>query len=326
MSSLDRSDAIRPPEGAPDQGIAWHYGDPHREQRALMEGRGVVDLSNRGVITVSGADRISWLHTLTSQHVENLQPGQSALALILSPNGHVEHELHIVDDGTSSWLIVEPGTQDELVDYLRKMQFMLRVEVADVSDEYVVVWESCRDLDADYPTYLVPEAFAVRGFSGREVIIPRAELDARLASAEIVAGTWALEALRAAAGVPRLRFETDHRTIPHEVGWIGPAVHLQKGCYRGQETVARVQNLGKPPRRLAILHVDGSAEIAPLHCDRVFYQDKEIGWVGTGARHHELGPVATAILKRNVPVDAELIIRTAEGDVSASQEVVVSAD
>jgi folate-binding protein YgfZ len=326
VSSLDRSDAIRPPEGAPDQGIAWHYGDPHREQRALTEGRGVVDLSNRGVITVSGADRIGWLHTLTSQHLENLQSGESALALILSPNGHVEHELHIVDDGTSSWLIVEPGTQDELVDYLRKMQFMLRVEVADVSDEYAVVWESRRDLDAEYPTYLVPEAFAVRGFSGREVIIPRAELDARLASAEIVAGTWALEALRAAAGVPRLRFETDHRTIPHEVGWIGPAVHLQKGCYRGQETVARVQNLGKPPRRLVILHVDGSAEIGPRHCDRVFYQDKEIGWVGTGARHYELGPVATAILKRNVPVDAELIIRTAEGDVSASQEVVVSAD
>lgn len=140
------------------------------------------------------------------------------------------------------------------------------------------------------------------------------------------AGTWALEALRAAAGVPRLRFETDHRTIPHEVGWIGPAVHLQKGCYRGQETVARVQNLGKPPRRLAILHVDGSAEISPKHCDRVFWNDKEIGWVGTGARHYELGPVATAILKRNVPVDAELVIRTAEGDVSASQEVVVSVD
>lgn len=326
MSSLDRSDAIRPPEGMPDQGIAWHYGDPHREQRALAEGRGVVDLSNRGVITVTGADRIGWLHTLTTQHVENLQPGQSALALILSPNGHVEHELHIVDDGTCAWLIVESGTQDELVEYLRRMRFMLRVEVADVSEAYAVVWEPIREPDATHPTYVIPEALAARGFSGREVIIPRADLDARLESADLVAGTWALEALRAAAGVPRLRFETDHRTIPHEVGWIGPAVHLQKGCYRGQETVARVQNLGKPPRRLAILHVDGSAEIVPRHCDRVFYQDREIGWIGTGARHYELGPVATAILKRNVPVDAELLIRTAEGDVSASQEVVVSAD
>jgi folate-binding protein YgfZ len=326
VSSLDRSDAIRPPEGAPDQGIAWHYGDPHREQRALVEGHGIVDLSNRGVIAVTGADRIGWLHTLTTQHVENLQSGESALALILSPNGHVEHELHIVDDGTTAWLIVESGTQQELVEYLRKMQFMLRVEVADLTDEKAVVWEPRALVDPDYPTYVIPQAFAARGFSGREVIIPRAELDARLESSDQRAGTWALEALRAAAGVPRLRFETDHRTIPHEVGWIGSAVHLQKGCYRGQETVARVQNLGKPPRRLAILHVDGSAEIAPRHCDRVFWNDKEIGWVGTGARHYELGPVATAILKRNVPVDAELIIRTAEGDVSASQEVVVSVD
>jgi folate-binding protein YgfZ len=326
VSSLDRSDAIRPPEGAPDQGIAWHYGNPHREQRALVEGRCIVDLSNRGVIAITGADRISWLHTLTTQHVANLRSGESALALILSPNGHVEHELHIVDDGMCAWLIVEPGTQHELVDYLRSMQFMLRVEVADVSAEYAVVWEPCTDADPDFPTYVIPEALAARGFSGREVIIPRTELDARLEAADMRAGTWALEALRAAAGVPRLRFETDHRTIPHEVGWIGPAVHLQKGCYRGQETVARVQNLGKPPRRLAILHVDGSAEISPKHCDRVFWNDKEIGWVGTGARHYELGPVATAILKRNVPVDAELVIRTAEGDVSASQEVVVSVD
>jgi len=326
VSSLDRNNAIRPPEGVPDQGIAWHYGDPHREQRALVEGRSVVDLSNRGVIAVAGADRIGWLHTLTSQHVENLQPGESALALILSPNGHVEHELHIIDDGTTAWLIVEPGTQEDLVGYLRKMQFMLRVEVVDATDDYAVVWEPCAEVDSDYPTYVIPEAFAARGFLGREVIIPRAELDARLESADMLAGTWALEALRAAAGVPRLRFETDHRTIPHEVGWIGPAVHLQKGCYRGQETVARVQNLGKPPRRLAILHVDGSAEIAPQHCDRVFFDDKEIGWVGTGARHYELGPVATAILKRNVPADAVLLIRTAEGDVSAAQEVVVSVN
>ena len=325
MSDAPRS-AVPPPDGSADPLVAWHFGDPHGEQRRLSQGEGIVDLSNRGVVTVTGVDRLSWLHSLTSQHVEHLGAWESALALILSPHGHVEHELHIVDDGSTAWLIVEPGTQAELVDYLRKMQFMLRVEVADVTDAYAVVWEPIAAADPEYPTYVIPQTLAARGFSGREVIISRDELDARLEAAELTAGTWALEAIRAAAGVPRLRFETDHRTIPHEVGWIGPAVHLQKGCYRGQETVARVHNLGKPPRRLAILHVDGSAEIAPKHCDRVFFDGKEIGWVGTGARHFELGPVATAILKRNVPVDAELIIRTAEGDVSASQEVVVSVD
>ena len=197
--------------------MAWHYGDPHREQRTLIEGRATVDLSNRGVVTITGADRINWLHTLTSQHVENLQSGESALALILSPNGHVEHELHIVDDGTTAWLIVEPGTQTDLVDYLRSMQFMLRVEVADVTDEYAVVWEPCRDLDADHPTYVIPEVFAARGFSGREVIIPRAELDAWLDATESLAGTWALEAIRAAAGVPQADHRHDRRLLP---GWL----------------------------------------------------------------------------------------------------------
>lgn len=317
--------AVPPPPAWADQEIPWHYGDPLREQRLLAAGEGIVDLSNRGVVTVTGADRISWLHTLTTQHLEQLQPGQSALALILSPNGHVEHELHIVDDGTTAWLIVEPGTVPALVEYLDRMRFMLRVEVADVSSEYAVVWQPIGEVDPEHPTYVIPAAQAARGFMGREVIIPSAELASVMASAT-PAGSWAYESLRIAAGIPRMAHETDHRTIPHELGWIGPAVHLQKGCYRGQETVARVQNLGKPPRRIVVLHVDGSDNIVPSHCDRVFLDGKEIGWVGTGAQHYELGPIATAILKRNVPYDAVLTVRTAEGEASASQEIVVDTE
>lgn len=330
MSSLDLPGAVPPPEGSIDAGIAWHLGDPHREQRRLAEGTGVVDLSNRGVVTVTGEDRLSWLHSLTSQHVEHLAPGEPATALILSPNGHVEHELHLVDDGATTWIITQPGTAADLVAYLDRMRFMLRVEVADVSDAYAVVWEPVGEADAGHPTWLVPEPFASRGLRGREVVIPRGDLDARLATAS-PAGTWALEALRTAAAMPRLRCETDHRTIPHEVGWIGPAVHLQKGCYRGQETVARVQNLGRPPRRLVLLHLDGSDEVTVAHCDRVFHDGREVGWVGTGARHFELGPIATAVIKRNVPVDAELIVRVSgpdgtTADVAASQEVIVPTD
>jgi folate-binding protein YgfZ len=329
VSSLDLPGAVPPPEGSIDSGVAWHYGDPHREQRMLAEGAGIVDLSNRGVVTVVGEDRLSWLHSLTSQHVEHLAPGEPATALILSPNGHVEHELHLVDDGATTWIITQPGTTADLVAYLDRMRFMLRVEVADVSDAYAVAWEPVGVPDAEHPTWLVPEPFASRGLRGREVVIPRSVLDARLA-ASTPAGTWALEALRTAAAMPRLRCETDHRTIPHEVGWIGPAVHLQKGCYRGQETVARVQNLGRPPRRLVLLHLDGSDEHTIGHCDRVFHEGREVGWVGTGARHFELGPIATAVIKRNVPVDAELIVRVGDevnpSEVAASQEIIVPAD
>jgi folate-binding protein YgfZ len=339
------SDAVAPPAGSPDPNVPWHYGDPHREQRSLASGEGIVDLSNRGVVTVTGVDRLTWLNDLTTQLVDDLQPGDSALALILSPHGHVEHELHVVDDGGTAWIITPPGDALALATYLRSMQFMLRVTVDDVTDEFAVVWEPRTDRDPELPTWLEPADYAGTGsvdsgsdrggdaskyvpsraeaFVGREVIVPRALLDERLAQAPDRSGTWALEALRVAAAVPRIGMETDHRTLPHEVGWIGPGVHLAKGCYRGQEAVARVHNLGHPPRRLVLLHLDGSEDRLPAHGDAVMVDGKEVGFVGTAARHYELGPIATAIVKRNVAVAAPVVVRTVEGDVAATQEVVV---
>ena len=340
MTSVLGVGAVAPADGSCEPGVAWHLGDPHAEQRRLAEGVGVVDLSNRGVVTVVGPDRLSWLHSLTTQHVEHLGAGESALALILSPHGHVEHELHLVDDGQTTWLIVQPGTSEPLTRYLESMRFMLRVEVADVSAEYAVVWEPLGHRDPSSPTWLVPEPFASRGFAGREVVIDRAKLAARIAASP-QSGSWALEALRVAAAMPRLGQETDHRTIPHEVGWITSAVHLQKGCYRGQETVARVQNLGKPPRRLVLLHLDGSDEVPVSHGDAVFWGEREVGWVGSAAWHYELGPIALAVIKRNVPVDDALAVRhvtaaseqpapdghpASQHDVAAAQEVIVPAN
>lgn len=339
------ADAVAPPEGNPDQGVPWHYGEPHHEQRALAEGLAAVDLSNRGVVTVTGPDRLSWLHDLTTQHLTALAPGTSSLALILSPHGHVEHELHVVDDGAAAWLIVEPGSAGDLVAYLRSMQFMLRVEVADVSDAYGVVWEQRLDIDPLHPTWLEPADFAGTGMvdagadrggdsskyvagrpaalAGREVILPVDEVPARLAEYSDIAGTWALEALRVGAAVPRVGLETDHRTLPHEVGWIGPGVHLAKGCYRGQEAVARVHNMGHPPRRLVLLHLDGSDQSLPSHGDEVLVDGKVAGWVGTAAWHYEEGPIATAVVRRSTPLDAPALVRSADGDIAASMVTVV---
>ncbi len=337
---------VPPPDGSPDPGVPWHYGDPLREQRALAQGEAAVDLSDRGVVTVTGPDRLSWLHSLTTQHLDALAPGSSSLALILTPNGHVEHELHLVDDGTTTWVITQPGTAGALVEYLRSMQFMLRVEVADRSEEFAVVWEPVREVDPDAITWLVPDDYAGTGYVdagsdrggdaaryvperpgaliGREVIVPRAGLEERLALWPHRAGTWALEALRAAAAVPRLGLETDHRTLPHEVGWIGPAVHLSKGCYRGQEAIARVHNLGHPPRRLVLLHLDGSEEDLPAHGDPVVVQGKTVGWVATPAWHYEEGPIATAVVKRSTSDDAVMTVTTSAGEVAASCVPVVA--
>jgi folate-binding protein YgfZ len=293
----------------PDAGVAAHYGDPFREQRALVAGEASVDLSHRRVVRVSGPDRLTWLHSLTSQHLTDLQPGVATEALLLSPHGHVEHDLHLVDDGSAVWLHVEPGEAEALVTFLVSMTFWSQVEVEDLSASYAMVLRPTGV--AGVPTRVVAH--------GVESFVRRADLEAVLDGP--LAGVWALEALRIADGRPRFGLETDHRTIPHEVGWIETAVHLDKGCYRGQETVARVQNLGRPPRRLVLLHLDGSESELPTAGSPVLLDDRTVGTVTSSARHYELGPIALAVVKRSTPAEAALVA----GSVAAAQEVLVPA-
>jgi len=297
----------------PDTGVAAHYGDPLREQRRLEAGAGFVDLSHRGVVRVAGPDRLSWLHSITTQHLSDLPPGQAVEALVLSPHGHVEHALYLVDDGEATWMHVEPGTVTALVAFLDSMRFMLRVEVTDMTADRAVVWTPAAEGAAGWPVRATDQ--------GSELFAPRDQLEDYGRTHPDPAGIWAYEALRVAARRPRLRFETDHRTIPHEVGWLETAVHLDKGCYRGQETVARVHNLGRPPRRLVFLHLDGSAEELPPHGSPVEYEGRQVGFVTSSARHYELGPIALALVKRNTPADATLLA----GGVAAAQEIVVAA-
>ncbi|MCW2783867.1 MAG: hypothetical protein JWP74_384 [Marmoricola sp.] len=286
-----------------DGPVAAHYGSFHGEQRALEAGDGFVDLSHRGVVRISGPDRLTWLHSLTTQFLTGLAPGTPTTSLILSPQGHVEHALYGIDDGEAFTAHVEPGQAPGLVEWLVRMQFMMRVEVTDVTDELAVAWRPV-------------------GPAGKFDLVPRTELTAYAEAAGPAAGTWAHEALRIARAEPRLGLDTDHRTIPNEVGWIGSAVHLDKGCYRGQETVARVHTLGRPPRRLTLLHLDGSDNRLPTRGAPLVLAGREIGVVGSAARHHELGPIALGLVKRAVPVDATL---DADG-IAAAQEVVVDPE
>ncbi|MCU1672023.1 MAG: folate-binding protein YgfZ [Frankiales bacterium] len=283
-----------------DAGVAAHYGDPYREQRQLAAGAATVDLSHRPVVRISGPDRLTWLHSLTTQHLTDLEPGLWTQALVLSPKGHVEHHLQLVDDGEAVWAHVEPGTADALVTFLDRMRFLTRVEVEDVSADWAVLHD------------------------GSDRLVPRASLDQLV---DELAGLWAYEALRVAARRPRLGVDTDHRTIPNEVGWLTRAVHLDKGCYRGQETVARVHNLGRPPRRLALLHLDGSDSELPAPGTPVLLDEREVGRLGTAARHHELGPIALTLVKRQVPDGAALVADgvAAQIDPAADEEPVSAA-
>ena len=313
---LDRPGAVEA-DGL-DAGVAAHYGSDLREQRALIAGEAFVDLSHRDVVTITGPDRLTWLHALTTQFFEGLKPGTSTTALLLSPTGHVEHVMYGVDDGQTFWLHTEPGAAEALVEWLQKMVFMSRVEIADVSDEYAIIWRP-GPAKGEYLTRAGEDSLG-----GHEVFLPRAEL-AKLEGA--AAGVWAYEALRIEAGAPRLGLDTDERAIPNELGWLGVGVHLNKGCYRGQETVARVHNLGRPPRRLVRLHLDGSVDRLPQHGDAVLAGEKQVGVIGSAARHHELGPIALAVVKRNV--DPEVVLDVVAEDqptVKASQELLVDPE
>ena len=289
-----------------DAPVAAHYGSFNTEQRTLASGDGFVDLSHRDVVRISGADRLTLLHNLSTQYFEGLQPATPVEALILSPQGHVEHAFRAVDDGESLVAHLDVGRGPALIAFLESMRFMMRVELADITAEKAVAWRPAQDL-AD---------------PGHYDVIDRERLTAYADAVGPACGLWAFDALRIARGEPRLGVDTDHRTIPNEVGWLTAAVHLDKGCYRGQETVARVHTLGRPPRRLTLLHLDGSENRLPTPGAPAQASGREVGFVGSSARHYELGPIALGLIKRGVSLDASIEV---DGLV-AHQEVIVDPE
>jgi folate-binding protein YgfZ len=364
-------------------GVAAHYGNPLGEQRLLARGAAIVDLSDRGVLTVTGPDRLSWLNSLTSQALVGLAPGVSTETLLLDANGRLEHAARVLDDGETTWLLVDRSEVAPLGTWLDRMRFMLRVEVADRTGDVATIG-SMHDLlgdgDGDGTVPLVPvltshdtalvwvdpwHEVTVGGHSYadsdrhpghdwtyRESLVRRSDLDALAAlPAErlAVAGTLALEALRIEAWRPRLSTEVDERTIPHELDWMRSAVHLTKGCYRGQETVAKVHNIGHPPRRLVMLHLDGSDGVLPERGAEVVLAPvvgsvpdesdtaggaepvpettapRSVGHVTSVALHHELGPVALALVKRGTDESAPLAVVVDGLMIAAAQEIVVPA-
>ena len=290
-------------DDGPDKGAIWHFGEPTKEQRALESGKAWADLSHKEIIAITGIDRLTWLHSLTTQHLEKLAPALWQEVLILDPQGHIEHQFLMVDDGETSWLVLDTGRAAPLLTHLQKMKFNLRVEIEDVSSEFAIL--------------RAPGLSDELG--GPYALVPRNELEQMketFTSTALQVGTWALDAERVAHRRARIGFETDNKSIPNELEMLNKSVHMDKGCYRGQETVAKVANLGKPPRRLVLLHLDGSVVTVPATGADVEKDGVKVGYVGTVARHYELGTIALAVVKRNVPLDSQLTV----GGVPAIQE------
>ncbi|MGW0159578.1 CAF17-like 4Fe-4S cluster assembly/insertion protein YgfZ [Mycobacterium sp. NPDC003323] len=329
--------AVPAPDTGPDAGAIWHHGDPLGEQRAAAGSAVVVDRSHRATLQLTGAERRSWLHTISSQHVSDLPDGAVAENLSLDGQGRVEdHWLQTQLDGVTV-LDTESWRGEPLLAFLRKMVFWADVavepaELAVLSLLGPAVPKALADLGLVIPTapwtaVSLPDGGFLRVVFGDEydLVVPRSSKDGWLdrlrgAGAQS-AGVWTYEAHRVAASRPRLGVDTDERTIPHEVGWIGGpgegAVHLDKGCYRGQETVARVHNLGKPPRMLVLVQLDGSTE-RPVTGDPLLAGGRAVGRLGTVVEHVDDGPIALALVKRGLPVDTEL---TTGGEVAVAAAI-----
>lgn len=328
-----------------------HFGNPFREQRSLASGDAIVTREDCGIIRLSGRERLSWLDSLVSQDVSGLGKGESVEALLLDPNGRIERVMRVLDDGTNSWILVDSDAAG-LATWLDRMVFRRDVEVADVSDEFTVVgfFDGGFASSAVAPLTAAPNGVALTwvdpwssvAAGGWQYASPTGHpalswtyreslLEAHVPLSELTeqAGTLALTALRVAAWRPSLA-DVDDTSLPHEFDWLRSAVHLSKGCYRGQETVAKVHNLGHPPRRFVALDLDGSDTTLPEAGWTIALADdpdKTVGHITTAARHYEEGPIALALVKRSVPADAALVVQNPEGGViAAHQTTIVPSD
>lgn len=298
-----------------------HFGNPLLEQRMLEEGSAYVERTDQEVLRLSGEDARSWLHALVSQDILNLGDGDSTEALLLDPQGRIEQQLKVVRNQEDLLVIVSKEKTQSLIDWLSKMRFRSKVEI-DRTELRVfgvfaggngVVW---RD------SFSKENSFSV-SYNPQRKSFPYCEVISKTPPDMAQAGLSAYAALRIFAGRPEIS-DVDEKSLPHEFDWLQSAVHLSKGCYRGQESVAKVHNLGHPPRRLAILHLSSGDELANKSA-RVFYQDKEVGKVLAGAIHYEAGSIALALVNRNTPY-LDLLVEISDRKVPATQEVLVPAD
>ena len=381
-----------------------HFGNPLREQALLAQGQAWAWL-NRDVVEVNGADRLSYLTTVSSQVLTDLEnDGQSRQVLFLDANGHILYAALAVaalvpDSGEQSvLLLVDAGCGEGLAQLLNSRRFMLRVQaqvrpdlqvagaigdgvqkLADVVKNLVTTWSDpwpgitpggstyftgTRHPGANYRAGGVVVALEAGQTApgqeqapGQEITPGQAPGPSQAAASSQEAapgqehalapsqapaageliqagdltqvGELAWEALRIEAGLPRWAREVDARAIPNELDWLRTGVHLNKGCYPGQETIARTVNLGRPPRRLVQLQLAGWQGQLPEVGARVYLPagdnpaGKVVGAITSVARHWELGNIALALVRRGVPAQAELAVDLEAGYESASQELLV---
>ncbi|MDU2312484.1 MAG: folate-binding protein [Varibaculum cambriense] len=308
-------------------------------QVALRCGYGIAETGLQ-VISVSGPDAPSWLTTLSSQVITGMSAGESREMLFLDANGRVRFAAGIVWADQVAWLFTADALA--LAQFLESMKFMSRVEIAlraelavwgffvpslaeEVLAEFGPIWtdpwpgitaggtayspRAVAHPGRDYPACLgvvpVEKTAAVRAelLAGwNQLSWPAETEDGYRLVAPVFAAEADWRALRIAAWRP-YGSDVDPRALPHELDWLRTAVHLNKGCYCGQETVARIVNLGHPPRRAVFLHLDGSSSLLPPAGAELFSGSRKVGSVRVSANHFEDGPIALGLIKRTTSAE-----------------------
>jgi folate-binding protein YgfZ len=307
---------------------------------AVLDLEAALERSRSGVVAVGredlailelgGADVLPYLHAVSSQHTAELGPGGATSALLLSPKGKIEFafRLAVVDSG--ALLDTEAGAAPALAERLQRFVFRYDVTVRQVPGSLAVVSLLGPGADAALRAagLPAPPEGPGRATVADGLVVHRTAVGvdllgtsaARVLEALGRAGTplappEAWELARIERGVPRWGDELTDDVLAEEAGLLGSHVHLDKGCYPGQETVARVHNLGQVQRRLAGLRFGGGELPAPRTELRT-EDGRRVGQLRSVARHPDLGPIGLAYVRRVVPDGSRVLVGGSAGTVT----------
>ena len=301
------------------------------QYRALREEAGYLPRA-RAALTVRGADGAEYLQGQLTNDIEALERGQGCYAALLDRKGHLQADMRVLRlEDEEIWLDLETGPAPAVLKHLRTYSIGRDVEVEDVSDRWAItslIGPRAREL-AGFEGLAPEHAQGFRDWDGIEVLavatdvgldlITRADAAARLAELLAAGGAVevsepAAEIIRVESGRPRFGLDMGPESMPAEADITDRAVNFEKGCYIGQEPVARLHYRGKPNRTLRGLRLSAAAE----HGAPLLLGDKEVGTIGTASLSPAFGPIALAIVRREAAEGDRLAV----GDGDSTAEVV----
>ena len=322
-----------------------HYGDVAAEYAALNQSVGLIDLSFRGRLCLLGADRVRLLHGQVTNDIKALKAGQGCYAAFTSPKGRMQADVHIYALAEELLLDFEPGLTQSLIERLDHYIVSDDVQAVDVAEHYgLFSLQGPRALEVpgllDPGLTVAPQSHGIvhrpdpelgdlywvnharTGSQGVDVFVPTAamgmvwdklSLAVRSLGGRPVGGS-ALELARIEAGIPLFGVDMDESHLPPEAGLDRNGISYTKGCYIGQETIARIRTYGQVTKALRGLRFDPGA-VMPVRGDKVFHNGREVGSLTSVMPSPRLGcPIALGYVRKECnALGTALVVRSASG-------------